>query len=660
MFVGWYIKRLANMSGAEILHRLGEAGRKRVSRSLRYGWEAFPARDVIALPRSLPDRLADGLTPALASAIGESASRLIDGAFSAHGVAWPKREREALFSPQVWRLDPVSGGYWPGPDRYCFDISYRHERVFGDVKFVWDFNRLQFLQPLAAVVAIDGNVEAAAAIDAAIASWMESNPPFRGICWNSGIELALRAVSVALAVSLAADRLKPATIARAESLLRAHHYWLGRYPSLYSSANNHLVAEALGEFVIETLLTDLRRDGKARETLEREALLQILGDGVGAEQSPTYAAFTAEMLLVADLFARAAGQQPLSDAVADRLKAFARWIAWMSDAQGRVPNIGDDDEGRVLTLCADREATYPMSIARAIRGLYPDAAACPASRDMPELRDAFFRGQGGETQLEGVKTFAEGGYSIVRETRAGKKLFFMLDHGPLGYLSIAAHGHADANAFVLSLDDEEIFVDPGTYLYHSGAAWRDWFRGTRAHNTLAVADADQSVIAGPFNWSHKAKARLENAEASRDWRLQSIHDGYSERFGVEHKREALATPGGIAIVDRLVGARPDQPVSLSFQLAPGLRYVAKGGGWIAARNQRPLLSLRFSAPGDVRIIRGGELGEGGWHSPRFGDKVEAEQLVWRGRIPPEGLTTSLDWGGLAMGADDAPAASRPS
>src|ERR1700731_4936296 len=111
---------------------------------------------------------------------------------------------------------------------------------------------------------------------------------------------------------------------------------------------------------------------------------------------------------------------------------------------------------------------------------------------------------------EGLRSFEEGGYSVVRETRAGRRVRFVLDHGPLGYLSIAAHGHADANAVTLSLDDRPILVDPGTYLYHSCGKWRDWFRGTRAHNTLNVQGADQSIISGPFNWPHKARAWLEH------------------------------------------------------------------------------------------------------------------------------------------------------
>ena len=35
------------------------------------------------------------------------------------------------------------------------------------------------------------------------------------------------------------------------------------------------------------------------------------------------------------------------------------------------------------------------------------------------------------------------------------------DHGPVGYLSIAAHGHADTLAVWLSVGSQPIFVDAG-------------------------------------------------------------------------------------------------------------------------------------------------------------------------------------------------------
>ena len=80
----------------------------------------------------------------------------------------------------------ISGEHWPGAEVFCFDIKYRNAPEFGDIKYVWDLNRLQFLQPLAAAVALSGDAAALAAIERAIESWAEANRPFGGVAWSSG------------------------------------------------------------------------------------------------------------------------------------------------------------------------------------------------------------------------------------------------------------------------------------------------------------------------------------------------------------------------------------------------------------------------------------------------------------------------------------------
>ena len=79
---------------------------------------------------------------------------------------------------------------------------------------------------------------------------------------------------------------------------------------------------------------------------------------------------------------------------------------------------------------------------------------------------------------------------------------------PLGYLSIAAHGHADALSFTLSVGGNEILIDPGTFAYHTQKRWREYFRGTSAHNTLRVDGADQSVPGGNFLWTQHSQTRV--------------------------------------------------------------------------------------------------------------------------------------------------------
>jgi hypothetical protein len=428
------------------------------------------------------------------------------------------------------------------------------------------------------------------------------------------------------------------------AILRSHLYWIRRFPSKFSSANNHAVAEIMGSFLAAVSMPDLpgadRLVADARQALEREAGLQILEDGVPAEQSPTYGAFTAEMLLLCSFVSRSQGERFGSGLLELRLKKFAAFVAAVAEPSGYVPAIGDDDEGRVLTLCDGRETNYASSVARAIANQL-DIPTTLSPQPTYELREAIFgvppRAQPRSTGLE---VFDTGGYTVVSGTVLNRSYRIVLDHGPLGFLSIAAHGHADANALLLSVDGSPVFVDPGTYRYHSGGEWRDWFRGTRAHNTLALEGADQSEIAGPFNWSRHANAQLLEKKDGPDWSVAASHDGYLTRFGVIHQRRICASADGFVILDTLSPASARR-AEIVFQLAGGIEVARAAESYRLLQEGRPILDVSFEGEGSVEIGAGGPLGGGGWVSPHFGLKIPACRLVWAGQIPAAGLRTNV-------------------
>ncbi len=232
MSLAWYVRRLKSMSPGEVLHRVHELALKVSARTLTEGLGAVCVRRRCAgHPRAAAG--SDVCIGRSARRRQRSARRHIDGRFSALGRDWPRRLPGVPISPDLWRLDPVTGRLWPGADAFTFDIQYRHERRFGDIKYVWEFNRLQFLQPLAADVALTGNPRAVTLIEDVIASWYEANPPFRGVGWNSGIECALRAISVLVASSLAGDRFSADTVRRVRAMLAAHAFWIARFPSRF-------------------------------------------------------------------------------------------------------------------------------------------------------------------------------------------------------------------------------------------------------------------------------------------------------------------------------------------------------------------------------------------------------------------------------------------
>ncbi len=239
----------------------------------------------------------------------------------------------------------------------------------------------------------------------------------------------------------------------------------------------------------------------------------------------------------------------------------------------------------------------------------------------------------------GLKTFSQGGLSVWRGTLAGRKVELLFDHGPLGYLSIAAHGHADCLAVALAIDGRPVLVDPGTYLYGSGGVWREWFRSTPAHNTLNIGGESQSLSAGPFNWSHKARAIPGDVRGGPQWSVSACHDGYRRRFGADHERQVERVAEDILITDRLIGRT--QPAELVFQLAPGLSTSRQGNRLTVLDGDAALLEIHLP-DGVIEISSGVENApETGWVSLRFGTRQPAFRVAWKGAIGNHPVVTRL-------------------
>lgn len=635
--LAWYARRLSAMSTAEVAHRVGELARKRSARLVQPGWARFDVGDgpLPVFPVAIDPALADADLLVRWDRVAELAM-----ARRHHflGREWPPAGEASL-----WHFDPCSRREWPR-DRYCFDINYRHSDVYGDVKYVWEINRLQYLQPIAALAARTGRAELGAFVSDEIAGWIADNPPFHGINWPSGIELALRAISVLVATRLVGDdAFSPAARRSIRAFLAATGTWLRRYPSRFSSANNHLIAEAVGLYVIATACPDLPAAKSwrayARRVLAEEADRQFHADGIGAEQSPTYTAFTLELYLTAARVGQAA-DDPLPQAVLQKLAAVGEALTWFMDENGAVPRIGDDDEGRVIVSDPEADRHYVASVVSAAAAVCdrPDIAP-PAAP--PHLRDLVFGRRLAPVKGVGVRTFPEGGYTVLRDRVHGRQLVLAMDHGPLGFLSIAAHGHADTLAVWLDYGGKALLADAGTYLYHAGGAWRDAFRGTPLHNTLSIGGESSSLVSGAFNWKTKAQARgLAVDERLDAFSCAAAHDGYRARFGVAHARLLRRLSADtFHIEDRLDGAAaPTETVAISFLSGEGvdIRATDRPGTFDFVADGLPLMRLAGPQGWAATLESGREAGRLGWRSPCFGVKVPSAQLVFRGSAPPGG------------------------
>lgn len=641
----WLAARLQAMPPAEIVHRVREAAVKRRWRKRVIGWDAAIADGPLHASPLLRERLA---TAAAIPAVRESRDRTISGSLRFFGRNWPRADWAAGAGAAFWLHDPIGGQLWPGPEVSFLAVdaratSDRPGSDRGDAKFVWEPGRLQILHALAACAA-QGDTEAAATALAILRDFARTNPPYGGIHWVSGIEISLRLVSLVLLVSaLTPERIAVEDRRLIRRLAAAHGHHLAAFPSLYSSANNHRVAEGLGLFLAGLLAPDLGAAWavEGRQILETEALLQILPDGGGAEQSVVYQAFTMEMVGFAALLAAESGR-PLAASVLDRLGQGASFLRSMLDCGGSVPMIGDDDETRVIAQPPDREPRYVASVTAAIAGLTGRPELLPPGRD-PHLRDALFAAPpGSRPWQQGSATFADVGYSTVHDVVAGRRVDLVFDHGRLGYLGLSAHGHADALALWLSIDGIQVLIDAGTYLYHSGGSRRLELRESLHHNGLNIGQVSHSRASSAFGWSSRAEARLEADEArgpGQSWAVAGSHDGYRRRFGIRHRRGIAREADAIVVTDRLIGSSGPTPVEIHFLLPRTLEAIAEPCGVTVTWGGTSLCRIEPPDGFTVAIRRGGA--ENAVRSPRFGEIEDAQRIVMSGTLASGSARTRI-------------------
>ena len=95
-----------------------------------------------------------------------------------------------------WFYDPVTGRR-SAPDAYAFSLNQRDEAAVGNIKQVWEVNRLQHLTLLAVAWYLTGEDAYAERVAEQLRSWWRENPFLSGVNWTSGIELGVRLINFA-------------------------------------------------------------------------------------------------------------------------------------------------------------------------------------------------------------------------------------------------------------------------------------------------------------------------------------------------------------------------------------------------------------------------------------------------------------------------------
>ncbi len=469
------------------------------------------------------------------------------------------------------------------------------ESIKEDIRIRWEPSRLQQATALIAysmdASQTKGGRAAKKAAKAIIFSWLENNPFLKGEDYLSAMECALRIPVFFYAIKCVGADLTERENTRLLKAIYLHTLYVSHHLSLYSSLGNHTIAEAVGLVFGGAVFRNTKKGGRwlrrGLNLLESELYHQVLDDGGPGEQSLTYHRFVLDLYWLAVDFIEK-----------NRLSEVEHWkpslisgeffLNGFMDDKGGIPAIGDSDDGVAVAA-----------------GLKPARMS-------------------GETVKKKRITFDHSGYSIIKEN----DFVFSFDHGPLGMAPFHNHGHADALSITLSKSGYPLLVDSGTFRYNGVSAWRKYFKGTRAHNTVTIDDCDQAEQETSFIWGDPYHAKLTTVQETKGALfLQAEHDGYQRlKNPVRHRRSVLYRDQAILLIKDIFFGTGRHSFELNFHFHPNAVLHREEMWWVVDHCDARIYMRLIE--GDFKMVHGRTQPICGWYSPQYGHKVPTSVLTF--------------------------------
>jgi len=570
-----------------------------------------------------------------------AADRVLEHRFDLLGL-----DDRPLGSRLPWHQDPVSGFSWD-PRRPSEDLMATVAREFGrgrDVKRPWELARFQHAPLLAQAFWVTSDRRYADEFRSELADFIAGNPIGRGVNWGCTMDVALRAVSLAVAASLFRDVLRGDRFFASllwRSLL-GHGRFIASHLETGEPRGNHYLSDLAGLLVVADALRGLGEaeawQAEAVPALLAHTARQTLADGADYEGSIPYHRLTSELLHAAVLVLERRGRD--AAALRAHLRRRADYTAHYTKPDGLAPQIGDNDDGRFVVLGDHRADRRDHRGFLACAGvLFGDPALLQLAGDRteealwmhgPAALDGLAPRAGDSRARVTSALFPQAGAAILR----GGGLWVHFEAGPVGQGGHGGHAHNDTLSFEAHAEGEDLIVDPGTGQYTADLAARDRFRATAAHNTVRVDGEEINPIPrNPFHLAGIDRPRVLRAVFRRPFDLvEAEHHGY-ERLAdpVTHRRLLFLSRSARRLVleDRLE-AKGTHRIEWFFHLAPRVQAALEGQALrgSAGRVRFRLVADRLPAGATFALVDDR-------FSPGYG-RVEASRtlvVTWEGPLP---------------------------
>ena len=437
-----------------------------------------------------------------------------------------------------WQLEVKSGFEFDISKAYNQQVAYKEQQV--DVKNCWELGRLQHLPQLAiAAQEAENREKLIQTFKNQCLDFIAHNPVGMGCQWMCAMDVGIRVSNLLLAYDLFKQVDEQNVLGEnfdsffVDSVYQHGLFIYNHLEHKEGAAGNHYLFNLVGLLFVATYLPENKevKDWKvfAASELKKEFNKQFFSDGGNFEGSTTYHCLSAEAMLYATAIMLRSGVS-LSKEYINRFYKAGCFIKDVMKPNGQLPQFGDNDSGRLFSLCHTDSDSYRNvevslnyeSLLAGFAGLFENtfdeyAVKHPINEELVEqlanqtkLQPSTINHQPpttnhqpttnhlkhiqtttltfsiniDTTQLQyyaypdfGVYVFKSNDFYLAISAIANKKM-----HHSWG------HVHNDKLSFELQVNNEDIVRDPGTYTYSADPALRNEFRSTKAHHGIIVDD----------------------------------------------------------------------------------------------------------------------------------------------------------------------------
>ena len=259
-------------------------------------------------------------------------------------------------NPIRWHIDIKSGREWP--DCYYKKLCYGDLKGIdgSDVKIPWELSRFQHLITLIKAFVITSDDKYSNEAVSQIDNWIENNPFSYGVNWTCAMEVSIRACNWIWAWWALRDNVVWTDEFNRKFLKSMwQHGWYIEHnlEDIGDIRTNHYLANIVGLLFIGIMFPQFKDAKRWKEFGIKELIRcmeeMVYQDGVSFENSIAYHRLLLEFFSYSAVLCQKNGVE-LPDSFWHRLEKMFEIIMHCTRPDGRMPMIGDSDDGRFFIL----------------------------------------------------------------------------------------------------------------------------------------------------------------------------------------------------------------------------------------------------------------------------------------------------------------------